>query len=407
MDELTLMRSFRAERVKRNPTARVAAWRALEVCFEPAPATPDSVATPARRRASLPWRGRRVLAFATAFSTAAVVAAMVLVLDSGPTAEPAAAQILHETAAVAASPQGPPTSPLPGPGQFYYREAKRLELVSWIPGGISMGGGIMTRPGTFAAQMPTTQQSWTAADGTGRTREVGGTPRFLTDAERSRWEAAGSRLPAPFDPEYQSRHLLAAGVALEARRGVFDHETRQPLEGFHFPDTLGYPTEPAALREVVESHRIRGAEIDPGAAPASPDTERAITGLFDILVEGNPLTPQLRAAVFNALAELPGIEVDTDATDFLGRPGYAIRSVDAEAGGGNEFIFDPATAEILAQREFLGEPGESPYVRGLPAGFTMRETAYLASGVVDSTRETPAEAEAGGPVATTGPTYRK
>ena len=38
---------------------------------------------------------------------------------------------------------------------------------------------------------------------------------------------------------------------------------------------------------------------------------------------------------------------------------------------------------------------------------TIRETAFLEAGVVDSTRETAAEAEAGEPAATTGPTYRK
>ena len=406
MDELNLMRSLRAERVKQNPTARVAAWRALEACFVPATASAEPIATRVRRRTIFSWRGSRVLAFAGAAATAAVIGAVVLALGSGPTAEPAAAQILRETAAVAASPAGPPTSPLPGPDQFYYREFKRLELQSWVPGGSGMGGGIMTRPGAYKALMPTTQEWWTAPDGAGRVREVAGTPRFLTDAERSRWEAGGSRLPAPFDPEYQGRHELAFDDALEARRGVVDTEHPR-LEGFHLPDTLGYPTEPAALRELVENHRIRGAEIDPNDPPAQLDTKGTIAGLFDILVEGNPLTPQLRGATFNALAELPGIEVDTDATDFLGRRGYAIRSVDSKTGGGTEFIFDPESAEILAQREFLGDRDRTAYVRGLPTGFAIRETAYLASGVVDSTHETAAEAKAHGPVATTGPTYRK
>ncbi len=399
MDDLTLMRSFRAERVKQNPTARVAAWRALEAHFEAAAASAPAIATSAPRRRFL--HRRRLFAFAAATAVAAMIAG-ILVLDSGPTAQPAAAEILHRTAAVATSPAGPATSPLPVPGQFLYKKFERLELQSWIPGGMMSGGGLLGRPNAFSALMPTTQEWWLAPDGAGRTREVAGVPRFLTEAERTRWEAAGSRLPAPFDPEYQRQHQVAYGDALEARRGVVDTE-HGAMEGFHFPDTSSLPTEPEALRQTIEYHLVRGAELDESTArPLS--SEQTITGLFDILVEGFALTPQLRAAVFNALAELPGIEVDTEATDFLGRKGFAIRSL--RSGGGIEFIFDPDTAEMLAQRDFLTEPGQGPYGQGLPAGLTIRETAYLETGVVDSRRETAAEAGAGEPVAT-GPAYRK
>ncbi|MGV1047193.1 MAG: CU044_5270 family protein [Solirubrobacterales bacterium] len=377
--------------------AVVAERGAAEAASEAAGA---SAITPAWRRPN------PRLALAGAAAIAAAVAGT-LVLSSGPTAEPAAAEILRETAAVAASPDAPAPSPLPGPGQFFYRKFKRLELRSWIPGGPGMMGGAMTRPGAFKALMPTTQEWWTAPDGAGRVREIAGTPQFLTNEEQSRWEAAGSRLPAPFDPEYQRKYPLAYGDALEARRGVVDTE-HSKMEGFHFPDTSSLPTEPEALRLAVESNQISVGGFNlmyPSAKRL--DTERAIAELFNILQEGNPMTPQLRAAAFNALAELPGIKVDTDATDFLGRQGYAIRSVDPKTGGGTEFIFDPDTSEVLAERGFLGDRRQGPFLKGLPAGLTLRETAYLESGVVDSTDETVAEAEAGGPVATTGPTYRK
>lgn len=415
MDELTLMRGFRAERVKRNLAARDDAWRALEARFEAAAASmPAAPASAPRRRFPRPGRLRRrhpaprarvlrprLFAFAGAMAVAVLIAG-ILVLGSGPTAQPAAAEILQRTAAVATSPAGPVASPLPGPGQFLYKKFKRLELQSWVPGGAMSGGGLLRRPGAFTALMPSTQEWWIAEDGAGRTREVAGDPQFLTEAERARWEAAGSRLPAPFDPEYQRKYPLAYGDALEASRGVVDTE-HAAIKGFHFPDTSGLPTDPQALRETIENHRVRGAELDD--ATAKPlGSEQTITGLFDVLVEGFALTPQLRAAVFNALAELPGIEVDTSATDFLGRQGYAIRSI--RAGGGVEFIFDPDTAELLAQRDFLTEPGQGPYEEGLVAGQTIRETAYLETGVVDSRRETAAEAEAGEPVATTSPSYR-
>lgn len=381
MDDLTLMREFRAERTVEDPQARADAWRALEARFESAPAG-GAVAIPARRPGL--FSRRRFLAFAGATALATLVAG-ILVLDSGPTTEPAAARILHETAAAASD--APVSSALPGPGEFFYRKFRRLELQSWVPGGEGMMGGVMTRPGAFKALMPTTQESWTAPDGAGRVREIAGTPRFPTEEERSRWEAAGSRLPAPFDPEYQRKYSLAFRDALELRRGVVDRETSK-LEGFRFPDTSELPTEPEALRLAVESNQIpvRGFNaMYPSAQRLG--TEEATAQLLNILTEGNPMEPQLRAAIFNALAELPGIEVDTDATDSLGRPGYAIRSVDRESGATLEFVFDPDTSEMLAERVVLGDRERSAFLRGVPAGSTIRETAYLRTGVVDSTEE--------------------
>jgi hypothetical protein len=152
-------------------------------------------------------------------------------------------------------------------------------------------------------------------------------------------------------------------------------------KGFRFPDTSKLPTDPKALRHAVESNRIAVSGfnlIEPSAKRLS--AKAAAAELLNILQEGNPMTPQLRAAIFNALAELPGVEVDTGATDMLGRQGYAIRSTDGN-GGGTEFIFDPDTADALAQREFL------------PSGLTSRETAYIESGVVDSTQEAPNEGQ--------------
>jgi hypothetical protein len=403
MDDLTIMRSFRAERVKPNFTARAAARRALEDRFEPAPSAAAAIAP---RRGPRHFSGRRrLLAFAAAGAIAATVAGT-LVLSSGPTAQSASAEILHETAVAASSADAPAASPLPGPGQFYYRKFKRLELQSWIPGGAGMAGGVMTRPGAFKALMPTTQEWWTALDGAGRTREIAGTPQFLTKAERTRWEAAGSRLPAPFDPEYQSKYPLAYGDALEADRGVVDTEHAK-LKGFRFPDTSQLPTEPEALRLAVESNRISHEGFNLANPSAERlDTGRTIAELFNILSEGNPMTPQLRAGVFDALAELPGIHVDTEATDFLGRHGYAIRSGD-RSGGSTEFIFDPETSEMLAQRDILGDPGQSAFLKGIPAGTTIRETAFLESAIVDSTDETGSEAEDGGPVAITAPVARR
>ncbi len=392
-----------AQRLRAELTAIVAERGAAQAPQKAASAT---TAVPAWRR-----RGPR-LALGGAGALAAIVAA-ILLLASGPTAEPAAAEILHETAAVAAATDAP--TEIPGPGQFLYKKFERLELEGWIPidsagsdEPLGMSGGLIHRPGAFNALMPTTQEEWLAPDGAGRLREVAGTPHFFTSEEQSRWEAAGSRLPGQFDPEYQQKYKATAYPdALELRRGVVDTE-QAALKGFHFPDTSSLPTEPEALRHAVEDNRISVSGFNlmyPSAKRL--DAKQTSAELINILLEGNPMTPQLRAAIFNALAEVPGIEVDTAATDSLGRDGCAIRSIEPKTGNGEEFIFDPDTSAILAQRSFIGDPAGDPSLKGVPAGTTIRETDYLETAVLDSTHETAAEAEGTGPAATTDPTYRK
>jgi hypothetical protein len=373
MNELTLLQGLRAERAAPVPEAREAIWHALEGRIEAAAegaGTRGAAARSTTARGDFFSRRRRLLAFAAALGAAAAVA-LVLVLNTGPTAQPAGAEILHETATVAAASEAP--APIPGPGQFYYRKISRIELMSWLPAGAdnhdepgAMQGGVLPRPDAFKALVPTTSEEWLDTQGAGRFRQVAGTPRFFTDQERSKWEAAGS--PPPAEPVLEDEH--------------------GPWKGFTFPDTSSLPTEPEALRHAVEANdiEVKGFNLmDPKATHL--DEVATSEELINILFEGNPMRPELRAAIFNALAELPRIQLATDATDFLGRHGDAFRSVDQQSKGGVEFIFDPDTSEVLASREFLVNPQGDKYLEGIPAGTTIRETDYLESTVVDSTHE--------------------
>jgi hypothetical protein len=58
-------------------------------------------------------------------------------------------------------------------------------------------------------------------------------------------------------------------------------------------------------------------------------------------------------------------------------------ALDSDGGFGREVIFDPRTSEVLAESEkVFGPPSTHNY--GVPAGTPFRETAYLASRIVDS-----------------------
>jgi hypothetical protein len=420
MDDLTLLKSFRAECAGEDQAARAEIRRALESRFD---APPAPVASPIRRR-GFTARHRRVLAFAAVTAVAVAVAGS-LVLDSGPTAQPAAAEILRETAAIASAQDARITSPLPGPGQLLYTKVRRVELTGWISGcdplddrGCFLSGGTMSGSDAFNALIPTTQEEWRGEDGIGRMRWVAGTPQFWSEQEQSRWKAAGSIPPPPFDPEYQrmvaqlrSEEPIPPGHETKTReenQRIIDTETVVDLDQmkgqpFRFPDTSRLPTEPEALRRAVESNQIshRGFNLA-NLSAKQLDSEETTAELLNILSEGSPMTPPLRAAIFNALAEMPGINVEADAIDSLGREGFAIRSIEEKSGSGIEYIFDPDTAEILARRTFLGEHDTSPYLKDVPAGTTISETVYLETAIVDSTDETAAEVETEEPVAHIG-----
>jgi hypothetical protein len=378
MDDLTLLRDFRAERDDGDPRARTAAWRELEALLEPSPSPP---ARPARA----PRRG--LLALAGVGTVAAIVAG-ILVLGSGPTAQPAAAEALHQTAAVAASGEGVPALNA-GTGQYYFTRMKTVEFVGWIPGGETADGPITSQPGGFSALIPKDFDYWTSPEGGGRVRETMGIPQFLSDGERSRWEQAGSPLPLGFDPRYDQPLLEEARAEgarkyLETSRGVLDFEDPKSGAGIIHPDLSNVPTDPKELRIAIQSGRAPGIS-ESGETPLGPDvTAQVLEGLLTPTYPN--ASPALRAAAFNALAEMPGFTLDRDATDLLGRTGYAI-SRDMGHGKREEFIFDPTTSKPLGERIVLAEPAQEPYWHEYEAGLTLRDVAYLESKVVDSTGE--------------------
>jgi hypothetical protein len=336
-----------------------------------------SAVTPAWRRPS------PRLALAAAGALAALVVG-ILVVSSGPSAETAAATVLRQTATVAAAGTSDST---PGPGEFLYTKTKRLELQEWAPGSYTGSfGAISPKPkGAFSALNTWQEEEWWSPDGPSRSRWVMGTPQFLSDAEQDRWERAGSPLPGSFDCD---RRCFPEADIIELRPGVTDVEYE---EGPRFPDFSALPTEPKALRLEVEQRQTAGPI----------NTGQVIAELWDILDKPNT-TPELRAAIFGALAELPGIELDRGASNLVGRSGYALgyESTDSSSYGEQrpgkrvEYIFDPETSAILGRRETIVDPEKLlPWAKGIAAGTVWREVAYLQSQVVDSTREGPDERE--------------
>lgn len=420
MDDLTAIRSFRAERDAEPPEAREAVWRSLEERMDAAAAeartfgeavagSHPQVDSPSRRR-SFFFRRRRILAFGAAIVAAAVVAGA-LVLGSGPTAQPAsAAEILREAAASASDAQ--PTS-IPGPGQFHFRAEEVLDLEGWISPVPSLGsdtpvettGAPMKGPKAHNALVATRIESWIGPDGGGRNRETLGKLTFWDKLEEERWKQAGSPLPVPFNPEYRRKYPISYRDALEANSHVIDVKHDDYGSTFKFPDTSKLPTEPKALRGEAEGNELEYTAFNHiGGKREHLDPEETKDELLNVLQEGFP-TPQLQAAIFDALAELPVVKVEAGVTDGIGRRGDAIEGR-MEGGTRWETIFDPVSGEVLASRGVLVDPTASSGYQEIPAGTVISERVYIEEATVDSIKETGKGAEATASPGGTGPAYR-
>jgi hypothetical protein len=275
----------------------------------------------------------------------------------------------------------------PGPGQYLYAKTKVVQLQGWLPKGHGKGSKTHPRyfvpindPSAHYALVPALKEVWTAPDGKTHVRETLGRVNFLSSANQRLWDDAGSPPPWAFDP---SEHDVSRDGSGRRLKDFAANSFRGRHEFTYMSRLSRLPTEPEALRLAVENRRGGSSPLDPSPAE-SPRGGATVERLLEILSE--PIaSPALRAAAFNALAEIPGIGFERDVTDGAGRRGDAISWV-RENGFGRRFIFDPHTGKVLAEAEMIFGPKASEEY-GAPADTPYRETAYLQAGIVNSTHE--------------------
>lgn len=277
-----------------------------------------------------------------------------------------------------------PAAALPTPGQFLYTKTKVVELQGWEPDG--RGAGPKAKPRRFTANLlgaegnalpalvPTAKEVWTAPDGKTRVREALGRIEFLSGDDQRRWEDAGSPPPFAYDP---SEHQVRSDDSGRPLKEYASQNWRGRRVFSSVPKLYRLPTEPEALRLAIERPPSGDSPVPAQSHRGSVTAET----LMEILSEPI-ISSALRAAALEALAEIPGIGLRHGVADVAGRRGDALTWV-RERGFGRELIFDPRTSELLAQAEMIfGPPSTSEY--GVPARTVFRETAYLRSGIVDS-----------------------
>jgi hypothetical protein len=320
-----------------------------------------------RRQPDRPvYRRPRPLA-AVALAAAAAVAITVTVLLPAGSSDSlsSAGRYIHSLPRVSTSRQGGPRlaavvllraahtaanqpAAAPGPGQFLYSKSKGFDFnlanVNW-------------------AFRPFTRETWTASDGSGRAREVEGHLQFPTRADA-----------AYFYEIYRNQP--------DALKGRTSDSTVAP-GGNPYVDLSKAPTDPAKLKRLIESRKLA---VDP-EPPGNASTFKAIGDLLRYTYA----PPAVRSALYTIASQLPGVQLIGPTHDPLGRSGigvsYGLPGPQGSADKllSSEFIFDPRTSALLAEQIVVVQR-----TKNIPfsPGTVISSTAYLASGIVNSTSDT-------------------
>jgi len=235
---------------------------------------------------------------------------------------------------------------------------------------------------------------------------------LVVDRGTSRPRAAGSgdsssvHAPALAERQYLYRKAIGVGVrgrAVEttwwatnesgARRAdctAPPSDCRSGPQGTfapgEFPSTVGdvsgLSSEPATLLRQLEERtapgggspepRSSGAQLSPGVSAGS--LWLAVSNLAAASSGG----PDLKAALFQVATGIPGVFVQRNVTDPVGRPAVALSLGDPSSGEAVTVLyFDPATGQLIAV-------GIAPDAHGGPFGYQVIET-----GIVDSIGSVP------------------
>jgi hypothetical protein len=304
-----------------------------------------------RRLPLLPSIG---LAGALAAAVAAVVIAAGL---RGGAAQPAsAAAAVLERAALAAQTSGGPREL--HAGEYWYVHSREIVNGAVFADTNHYRGGLVIVDAVTVYD----RQVWMGVDKHSLVKQRFVAVRFLSPAARREW-VRGGRPPAS--------------------RGPLDH--RLPADPFDPPykQLLALPTNVGALYTVIE--RRAGKGTSSWQRGAVWQRHEMFTVIGDLLRE-QPVPAGVRAALYRVAARIPGIEVAGLTHDAIGRPALAITLNDIFDGLRDELLFDPRTANLLAETSVVVKPPPAYHVK---PGTVFGGITYLASGIVQRIGQLP------------------
>ncbi|MFC5186017.1 hypothetical protein [Actinomadura harenae] len=298
---------------------------------------------------------------------AAVTAAALLMSGGSPTTPPTARQVLLTAAEKTASaPVGRFWHTHVINGQAYYVAqgdyvitGARMEIDQWIGRTDQDGDAFRSR---FAGAYPQTsadQAAWRRA-GSPETWSVlsnGSQIKQTTDAEP--WD---TRRTTPTQKK-QASAFFASAAKRCATKPQTCPRNRPPS-----------PTEREALAN--DKTALQQA-LRKGAGQGGPESE--LTGAAYLLTQ--PGSPKLAAAIFQALADTPGIRNAGTVKDTGGRKALALaaRASDPHGTFDTELLLDPATYRVLGTQTVLVS-GTTPETRGMKPGTVYTQQLFLEMG---------------------------
>ncbi|GIH12981.1 hypothetical protein Raf01_11530 [Rugosimonospora africana] len=292
-----------------------------------------------RPRFALPSMGWRL---GVAGGLAAVVTAGVLVTQvvpfggHAPASRASAADILHDAASLA---QHGPMLTVRG-DQFVYADS------------IATATQLSQGQGGDSSQVTTSNErrAWLSVDGTGD-----GLIRQHPRSDAGGWQ----EIPLPG---------CRGGVEKQTKGEQTVSQPCKPIPNYRGD----LPTDADGMRALL--YRNAGGT-------KNPRDQEAFTAAGDLIREAY-LSPASLAAVFNAVAKIPGVTVVGNVTDEAGRGGVAVALTEVQ-GQRQELIFDRGTHAFLGER-LVQVRNED----GLKAGQVLESTAVLKVTIVDRVGQT-------------------
>ncbi|MEU9283805.1 CU044_5270 family protein [Streptomyces sp. NPDC048275] len=115
------------------------------------------------------------------------------------------------------------------------------------------------------------------------------------------------------------------------------------------------------------------------------ETDQAMFVLVGDLIREAIVPPEVSAALYRAVAKIPGVTVVEDVVDAAGRSGVAIARKDPDNPSRDEWIFDRKTHAFLGERSVA----TSDWSGGVKKGDVTSNTAILSRAVVDKAGQRP------------------
>jgi len=185
----------------------------------------------------------------------------------------------------------------------------------------------------FGAAYAETEESWAGADQVRTIVNEGVTFSFASSANAAKWKAAGSPPLA-----------TASGISTQPRASTYKIATHWGVGDVQLtiPGIRNLPTTAARLGALLRKDWNNQPDKATAVGLENPTYGQYLVQWADVLLSG-PAQPGTRSAIYELLAEQPGVELIKGVTDPLSRVGTAVTD-----GAGDYLVINPSTAQLLA-----------------------------------------------------------